>query len=66
MRSMRRKHDAGFKAKVALEAVKGEELLSIVVDWDDQATSFRSSSVSSRSTRSPSMNSTPARTRGRR
>lgn len=28
MRSMRRKHDAAFKAKVALEAVKGEKTIA--------------------------------------
>ena len=28
MRNMRRRHDAAFKAKVALEAVKGEKTIS--------------------------------------
>jgi transposase len=28
MRSMRRKHDAAFKAKVALESVKGEKTIA--------------------------------------
>ena len=28
MRSMRRRHDAAFKAKVALEAVKGEKTIA--------------------------------------